>query len=148
MPRDHPEPGSGTGTAFHRVNTLELGALPTAVACARAHAVAVLHEWGLRDLAADTAVIVSELMTNAATASASLDGQPPIALRLLANDRWLVIEAWDWSPLDAALASPDEDAEAGRGLLIVAALSARWGLERTGPNRKAVWAEVEIPSAR
>jgi hypothetical protein len=96
MPGDYPEHGSGTGTAFHRVSALAFAPLPTAVACARLHAVVVLYEWGLRDLADDTAVIVSELMTNALRASVVLAARPPIALRLLANERRLVIEAWDW----------------------------------------------------
>jgi anti-sigma regulatory factor (Ser/Thr protein kinase) len=148
MPGDYPEHGSGTGTAFHRVSALAFAPLPTAVACARLHAVVVLYEWGLRDLADDTAVIVSELMTNALRASVVLAARPPIALRLLANERRLVIEAWDCSPLDVSSASPDEDAEHGRGLLVVEALSDRWGLTRTGYKRKAIWAEVEIHGTR
>lgn len=145
MPRTYPERGSGTGTAFQRVSFLELGALPTAIACARLHAIAVLHEWGLRDLADDVALITSELMTNAQRASAALDGRPPITLRLLADAGRLVIEAWDHSPLDVASTNPDQDAEYGRGLLIVEALSDRWGLERVAHDHKVIWAEVQIP---
>ena len=44
---------------------LELGALPTAVPCARLHARHLLWEWGLNGLAADTELLVSELVTNA-----------------------------------------------------------------------------------
>ena len=40
---------------------LELGALPTAVPCARLHARHLLWEWGLNGLAADTELLVSEL---------------------------------------------------------------------------------------
>jgi anti-sigma regulatory factor (Ser/Thr protein kinase) len=137
-PRDH----AGTGTASQRVSGLELAPLPTAIACARLHAILVLHEWGLRDLAGDTALIVSELMTNAMKASVALDGRPPITLRLLAKPGRLIIEAWDYSPLDVASTTPDEDAEYGRGLLIVEALSVRWGLERVGYTQKVVWAEL------
>jgi anti-sigma regulatory factor (Ser/Thr protein kinase) len=104
---------------------------------------AVLHEWGLRDLADDTALIVSELMTNAMKASIALDSRPPIALRLLAEPSRLVIEAWDRSPLDVTSSTPDEDTEYGRGLLIVEALSDRWGLERVA-YRKCVWAEIGL----
>jgi anti-sigma regulatory factor (Ser/Thr protein kinase) len=146
MPSNHPERSSGAGTAFHHVSFVELGALPTAVPCARLHAIAVLHEWGLRDLVDDVAAIVSELMTNACVASAGLDGWPPVALRLLANGERLVIEAWDHSPLDVAPGDPGEDAEHGRGLLIVEALSDRWGLERIADDHKVVWAQVKIPS--
>jgi anti-sigma regulatory factor (Ser/Thr protein kinase) len=146
MPRGHAERNSGAGTAFHLVSGLEFAPLPTAIACARLHAVTVLYEWGLRDLADDAEVIVSELMTNAQRASVRLDGPPPIALRLVADRERLIIEVWDYSPDDVTSAAPDEDAEYGRGLLIVAALSNRWGLRRTGYRRKAVWAELETPA--
>ena len=53
-----PEPSSGVGPAFHLGEPepplrsyLELGALPTAVPCARLHARHVLWEWGLNGLA-------------------------------------------------------------------------------------------------
>jgi anti-sigma regulatory factor (Ser/Thr protein kinase) len=105
----------------------------------------VLHEWGLREITDDAAVIVSELMTNAQRASAALDSRPPIALRVLADAERLVIEAWDRCPLDVQPATADEDAEYGRGVPIVQALSNRWGQHRIAPNLKAIWAEVQIP---
>ena len=139
-PPDRPRRGSGAGPARHQASFLELAPLPGAIPCARLHAVHVLHEWGLRDLADDAALIVSELMTNAAGASVVLPERPPIALRLLASQTSLVIEAWDQSPLDIEPREADADAECGRGLMVVAALSDRWGCERTGYRRKVVWA--------
>jgi hypothetical protein len=68
--------------------------------------------------------------------------RPPIALRLLADERSLVIEVWDSSPLDLEPREADADDECGRGLTVVAALSARWGRKRTGYRRKVVWAEL------
>jgi anti-sigma regulatory factor (Ser/Thr protein kinase) len=103
-----------------------------------------LHEWGLRALAADAALIVSELTTNAADASAVLPERPPIALRLLASEKSLVIEVWDHSPLDLEPRVADADAECGRGLTVVAAISDRWGCERTGHRRKVVWAQLAL----
>jgi anti-sigma regulatory factor (Ser/Thr protein kinase) len=132
------------GTAAHPSSALEFAPLPTAVSCARLHAVHVLHEWGLRDLAEDAALIVSELMTNAADASAVLPDRPPVTLRLLASERSLLIEVWDQSPLDLEPREADADAECGRGLTVVAALSDRWGWERTGHRRKVVWAEFAL----
>jgi len=108
----------------------------------------VLHEWGLRHLAEDVALIVSELMTNAADASAVLPDRPPITLRLLASEKSLIIEAWDHSPLDLEPLEADPDAECGRGLTVVAALSDRWGWERTGHHRKVVWAELALRAGR
>jgi anti-sigma regulatory factor (Ser/Thr protein kinase) len=144
MSRGHPEQGSGTGAAHH-VSMLEFAPLPTAIACARLHAVVILREWGLGELTEDAEIIVSELMTNAQRASAGLGGRPPIALRLFADAGRLVIEAWDQAPFTVAPEAPDEDAERGRGLLIVAALSNRWGSEHVTPGVKVVWAELEIP---
>jgi len=129
---------------FHRTSFLELAPLPGAIPCARLHAVHVLHEWGLRHLAGDAALIVSELMTNAADASVVLPDRPPVTLRLLASEKSLIIEAWDHSPLSLEPREPDPDAECGRGLTVVAALSDRWGWERTGHRRKVVWAELAL----
>ena len=130
------------GTTMQLSSALEFAPLPTAVSCARLHAVHVLHEWGLRGLADDTALVVSELITNAVDASIVLPGRPPIALRLLASEKSLVIEAWDRSPFDLEPREAGPDADCGRGLTVVAALSDRWGWERTGHQRKVVWAEL------
>ncbi|GAA3660558.1 ATP-binding protein [Streptomyces chitinivorans] len=37
-----------------------------------------------------------------------------------------------------------EDAEGGRGLLLVEALADRWGVESWPPPRKTVWAELDL----
>jgi anti-sigma regulatory factor (Ser/Thr protein kinase) len=132
------------GTAAHLSSALEFAPLPTAVPCARLHTVHVLHEWGLRELADDAALIVSELMTNARDASAVLPERPTITLRLLAGEKSLLIEAWDHSPRDLEPTEADADAECGRGLSVIAALSDRWGWERTGHRRKVVWAELAL----
>ena len=137
-----PPAGGGTDTAFHRTSVLELAPLPSAVPCTRLHTVAVLHEWRLSHLADDAALIVSELMTNAADASVVLPERPPVTLRLLADEKILAIEVWDQSPLDLDTREADADAECGRGLMVVAALSDRWSCERTGYRRKVVWAEL------
>ena len=131
-------------TALRRTSVLEFAPLPSAVPCARRHAVHVLHEWGLRHVAEDAALIVSELMTNALDASNVLPERPPVTLRLLADEKSLVIEAWDRSPLDLEPRQADADAECGRGLTVVAALSERWGLERIEYRRKVVWAELAL----
>jgi anti-sigma regulatory factor (Ser/Thr protein kinase) len=144
--RPAPLDRAGRRPAFHRTTCLELAPLPGSIPCARLHAVAVLHEWGLRHLAEDAALIVSELITNAAEASMALPDHPPITLRLLASDTTLIIEAWDHSPADLRPRDPDPGAESGRGLTVVAALSHRWGAERTATTRKVVWAELATRS--
>jgi hypothetical protein len=44
--------------------------------------------------------------------------------------------------LTGSAAAPD--AECGRGLMVVQALSNRWGVRRVGYNRKVVWAELDV----
>jgi hypothetical protein len=85
-------------------------------------------------------------MTNALDASVVMPSNPPIALRLLSNGKVLVIEAWDHSPLELHYHEVNDDDECGRGLGVVAALSQRWGVVRTGSHSKAVWAELVVPN--
>jgi len=126
-------------------SVLEFAPMLTAVACGRLHVTAVLQERGLPSgLIGDAAIVVSELLANAVAASAVLPDRPPVTLRLTVAERAVTIEAWDHSPLDPELHDPDEDDEAGRGLTLVAALSNRWGFDRTGYRRKSVWAELAL----
>jgi anti-sigma regulatory factor (Ser/Thr protein kinase) len=101
---------------------LELGALDGAVPSARLHARHVLSEWGLGALADDAEVVVSELVTNAVQASRAMTHA---AIRLwLATDRLqVVISVWDASPEPPTRIDAADDAENGRGLLLVEALS-------------------------
>ena len=83
-------------------------------------------------------------MTNAADASMELPDSPPITLRLLADERCLVIEVWDQSPEDPKPRKADANDECGRGLAVVEVLSTRWGFERTGYRRKVVRADLAL----
>jgi len=144
------EHGSGVGTASSEwplVSVLKFGSLPTAVACARAHTRTILAEWGLKHLVDDATALTSELVTNALQVSWTLKDRPPIVLRLLANEQQLLIEAWDQcvERFDLSRQAPD-DVEHGRGLLVVAALSNRWGVGRMGSRFKVVWCELLVGS--
>ena len=77
---------------------LELGALPTAVPCARLHARQLAWEWGLDGLAESTELLVSELVTNAVQAMEQQDDQPAVRLRLSSDNARLLIEVWDADP--------------------------------------------------
>lgn len=155
------EPSSGVGpastsargaatTAWSHTSLLVLGALPTAPSCARLHAGAILHEWGLGDVAETAELVISELVTNAVQASTNLPvprhlGLPVIHLRLIADQHEIVIEVWDSNPHapDPKPAAPDE--EHGRGLMLVDALCERWGSEAAlGRGGKMVWAELAV----
>jgi anti-sigma regulatory factor (Ser/Thr protein kinase) len=141
---------SGTGFAFPGrllVSRLELGALPSAVPCARLHTKVILKEWYIGHMADDAEIIVSELTTNALKASWSVNDSTPIALHLLASNDCLTIQVWDSVP-----AAPDPRphtiyAETGRGLEIVSLLSDRWGFYRPDTGGKIVWAALEISTA-
>jgi len=90
-------------------------------------------------------MLVSELLTNALQASWTLPHSPPVALRLLASKHALVIEAWDQCVEGYDLThQPADDAEHGRGLMVVAALSNRWGVRRASLSYKVVWCEIKV----
>jgi anti-sigma regulatory factor (Ser/Thr protein kinase) len=110
-------------------STLALGALPSAVPCARLHAKHVLWEWGLTDIAENVELVVSELVTNSIKATAALPGPmvPPIRLRLSSDRTTVVVEVWDGSTVPPVLSKVDATADGGRGLVLVDALSSRWG---------------------
>lgn len=127
---------------------LELGALPGAVPCARLHAQLVLWEWGLSVLSENAGLIVSELMTNAIQASLSAEMILPVRLRLLADRSRLLIQVQDSNRYPPARTGTSDDGESGRGLLIVEALSTKWGWHRhEGQGGKTVWALMEISQA-
>ena len=99
--------------------------------------------------AQDGELLVSELVTNAVTAMAGY-GQAAIRLRLSAGRTRVLIEVWDADPRPpepkdlGEYGTPDPQEEGGRGLFLVAALSARWDWYLTGePMGKVVWCEIE-----
>lgn len=132
---------------------LELGALPSAVPCARLHARQVLCEWGLQAGTDPVELIVSELVTNGLRASEGLTGSryagrwtpgtPPLRLWLHAHQQLIAIQVWDGNDLVPTRQVADLDAESGRGLLLVESLSQSWGSYRLqGSSGKIVWAVV------
>ena len=123
---------------------LELGALTSAVPCARLHARQIVWEWGFRHLAEDAEILVSELLTNAVKASSSPDGAGVVVLRLLANRGRLLIEVWDHNPDDPQPRQADAESESGGGFSVIEALSSRWGFRRLSYSVKVVWCELLI----
>ena len=120
---------------------LELGALPGAVPCARLHARNVLAEWRLTAFSESTGLLVSELVTNAIQVSRLANPDDPVRLWLVSDRAQVVNFVWDASPLPPLPGDVGEDAESGRGLLIVQAVSARWGWDfPPGMGGKVVWA--------
>ncbi|MBL1102258.1 ATP-binding protein [Streptomyces coffeae] len=115
---------------------------PISVTRARQHAARLLAEWGHPALADDTALIVSELATNAVR-----HGHVPgrlFRVYLTLTKTRLRITVTD--PRGERLPRPrhpSPDDRHGRGLLIVHVLAARWGVwERT--VGKDIWAELDL----
>jgi anti-sigma regulatory factor (Ser/Thr protein kinase) len=112
---------------------------PAAVGRLRAAVARKLSEWGLDEVASTTALILSELTTNAIRYT-----NGPIKLRLL-RDRSLICEVSDSSTTSPHLRYAATTDEGGRGLLLVAQLDDRWGTRYTKAG-KVIWTEQPLPS--
>jgi PAS domain S-box-containing protein len=114
---------------------------PEAVATARARVSAKLEEWGLDEEVFTTEIVVSELVTNAIRHAAG-----PITLRLILEDSTLICEVSDHSNTFPRLRRAHTYDEGGRGLLLVAQLSRRWGTRSTADG-KIIWADRDVHPA-
>ncbi|MET9382704.1 SpoIIE family protein phosphatase [Streptomyces sp. NPDC002928] len=112
---------------------------PAVVAGARSQAIARLHAWELDELAYVTELVVSELVTNAIRY-----GGAPIQLRLI-KERTLICEVADGSSTSPHLRRARIFDEGGRGLMLVAQLTERWGTRYTGTG-KTIWTEQPLPA--
>ncbi|MER8114407.1 SpoIIE family protein phosphatase [Streptomyces sp. NPDC094031] len=113
---------------------------PAIVATARTLAERQLASWGLSDLVFTTEMIVSELVTNAIRYA-----HGTIQVRLI-RDRCLICEVTDGNSAAPHVRHPRTTDEGGRGLLLVARLSDRWGTRRTGRG-KTIWTEQRLPAS-
>ncbi|MEV4441931.1 SpoIIE family protein phosphatase [Streptomyces sp. NPDC049577] len=121
-----------------RVRCWDLPADPAAVADVRKYVAEQLATWGLDELTFTTELVVSELVTNAIRYAA-----PPIALRLI-RDATLICEVSDGTSTSPRLRRARTYDEGGRGLLLVAQLTERWGTRFTAGG-KTIWAEQALP---
>jgi anti-sigma regulatory factor (Ser/Thr protein kinase) len=124
---------------------LELGALPSAVPCARLHARQVLWEWGIGNLGDSAELLVTELITNAVRASREAGRVSAVRLWLLSDSAQVLILVWDSSPRPPVRTDAGDEAEHGRGLMLVDALSEQWGwYSREDSDGKVVWAITRL----
>jgi anti-sigma regulatory factor (Ser/Thr protein kinase) len=78
-------------------------------------------EWGLNGLAANTELLVSELVTNAVKATAGNNDQAAICLQLSGDNARVLIEVWDADPQPPVSrdlgedGTPDPQEEEGAG---------------------------------
>ena len=124
-----------------------VGTEPESPRAARQFTRDTLQRWELYPAFPDTAMVVSELVTNALFHGVRGAGGP-VELTLWHRASHLVCAVTDPSPDPPVLRSPDPGAEAGRGLQVVQALTASWGWAMLGFRRKVVWAALRMPPSR
>jgi len=150
---DELELSARTADSWPLRSHLELGALPSAVPCARLHAKQVMWEWGLDALGEAVELVVSELVTNGVQASEGMTGSrsrgrwtpgvPPVRLWLYSDKQNVVVQVCDGNDRGPERKDVDLEAVGGRGLLLVEALSAKWGTYAPEQSSgKVVWALV------
>ncbi|MFF9376434.1 SpoIIE family protein phosphatase [Streptomyces griseoluteus] len=120
-----------------RLASLDLASELSAVSEARSWVNQRLRAWGLGEAAFTTELVASELVTNAIRYA-----KPPVRLRLIREDV-LTCEVSDGSSTSPRLRHAQSMDEGGRGLLLAAGFSERWGTRYTGEG-KTVWVEQSI----
>ncbi|MFF1674829.1 SpoIIE family protein phosphatase [Streptomyces sp. NPDC058256] len=126
------------GLPASQVATWDIPADPALVAAIRKQVVAQLDDWSLSEATFTTELVVSELVTNAIRY-----GEPPIRLRLIHDATTLIVEVSDSSHTAPHLRRAKIFDEGGRGLLLVAQLTQRWGSRHTADG-KTIWAELTL----
>ncbi|MFC4469354.1 SpoIIE family protein phosphatase [Streptomyces xiangluensis] len=126
------------GLEASRVATWDVPPDPALVARTRKDAVEQLDVWGLDETAFAAELVVSELVTNAIR-----HGSAPVRLRLIHEDATLICEVSDGSSTAPHLRRARTFDEGGRGLLLVAQLTERWGSRHTDDG-KTIWAELPL----
>jgi serine phosphatase RsbU (regulator of sigma subunit)/PAS domain-containing protein/anti-sigma regulatory factor (Ser/Thr protein kinase) len=89
-------------------------------------------------------LLVTELVTNAVRY-----GRAPLQLSVLVGDDVLRVEVSDHEPRHPVVGPPaDVWSEGGRGLLLVDAMSASWGVTSLPDGGKSVWFELPVEPGR
>lgn len=113
---------------------------PSGVKTARQSVQRQLEAWGLDDMVDDVLLVVSELITNAIRY-----GKHPIELRLRISDEHARVEVYDSNTADLPTQKDaTEEDFTGRGMPIVDALTAKWGVA-VATGKKMVWADMPLP---
>jgi anti-sigma regulatory factor (Ser/Thr protein kinase) len=113
-------------------------ATPESVTQARRFVAETALEWGLAQLLQDAQLVVSELGGNAVRHARSeftvVISESHSSIRLAVSDLSHAV------PREQR---PANDSSSGRGLMLVGALAADWGVEQS-PHGKVVWAELPL----
>src|SRR3954471_7514100 len=121
--------------------TIDLPAELASVALDRRFVERTLAGWEIEEPLDDALLVVSELAANAITHALS-----SCRVRLTSNDMTLRIEV-----VDEGRGTPEPQPltfteESGRGLHLVGALAASWGMDTLRGGAKLVWAELPLPA--
>ncbi|RYU09941.1 response regulator [Nocardioides iriomotensis] len=131
---------ASVGSRATRQSVLELPRALTSAALARRFVTATLTDWSLTPLIDPALLVASELAANAVThADSAFRIQLSLTQHTLRID---VIDFGGGTPEPQSTTSADEH---GRGLLLIDALTAAWGIEDGPGSGKLVWAELTLP---
>ena len=119
-----------------RRETARFNAEPGSVPQAREFTRRLLHDWGADHLFDEASLVVTELAANAVLHAGS-----PYEVSLTLEDRVLRNEVADSDPATPEPQPFSAVAESGRGIVLVSAVSASWGIDAR-PDGKVTWAEL------
>lgn len=118
------------------VRRLDLEPLPESVPAARALLRALIEDTAFRGRLEDGELALSEMVTNAV-----LHGRAPLVLTLVLEPELLRVEVEDGNAVSPSFSVLDQTAVTGRGLLLISAVSDRWGVDPSDTG-KTVWFEL------
>jgi anti-sigma regulatory factor (Ser/Thr protein kinase) len=101
-----------------------------------------LRHWGMAELTDAAELALTELLANVVR---HVPGRR-CSLLILRRDAGVRVEIGDPDPRPPVVRDPDEWDEGGRGLLLVEAVTDRWGVCPSGPG-KTVWFECDAKAA-
>jgi anti-sigma regulatory factor (Ser/Thr protein kinase) len=135
-----------TPSGLH-VASIRLEAVFASVGLSREFVRKTLGDWRVSDQIDDAELMVSELVTNAVKSTGVADAVPKgegIGVQLRAMGTTLYVEVWDGGEGSPGIPEQALDAEGGRGLFLVQALSKRWGVYRPAVGGKIIWSELAL----
>ncbi len=141
MSGSDPDPRVGAADCGQAA-TLRLEDRPDAARAGRRFVEGQVLARGGAPIVDDVVLAAAELLANA-----SQHGAPPITVRVSGTGVRLRIEVGDSSPLPPLRATHSATTMTGRGIALVDALVARWGVDRAADGGKVVWAEFDSSRA-
>ncbi|MEV5546442.1 ATP-binding protein [Streptomyces sp. NPDC052309] len=114
----------------------------TAARKARAFVSETLQRWEIGDRLPDVLLCTGELAANVCLHTMPGTGDFLVGVSMCHNTVRVAVH--DQDPRLPQPRAADEEATAGRGLLLVEGLSDRWGVDLQPPVGKAIWADFKI----